>query len=62
MTNKIQAIIRVNGEITYYLYDSDIEKFINTWIKFSLESDGKKIEKVETELNTPPLKYNEEHS
>jgi hypothetical protein len=59
MDSKIQAIIRIDGEIVYYLYDKDIENFINTWTKFRLEADGRKIDKVETELNTPPLKWNE---
>jgi len=55
MSKKVQAIVRLKDNPTYYFYDGEIEEIITNYIKIKLGS-GKEIT---TELNSPPLKSDE---
>ncbi len=59
MKNNIQAIININGADCFYLYDDDIKNIILNTYKRGLEADGKKIDSISVELNSPSLKYDE---
>ena len=56
---KIQAIVKVNGENLFYLYDEDIKRIISSRIKNNLELKEHKVASIEVELNSPPLTVGE---
>ncbi len=59
MKNKIQAVVKINGVDSLYFYDDEITKLISDSVKLKLEKSGKEVVSIKTELNTPPLTYNQ---
>ena len=55
MSKTIQAIVKIDGKITHFLYDCDIERIVSNWIKMKTPN----ISLVQTDLHSPPLTINE---
>jgi len=55
MNKKIQAIVKVNGVETFFFYDEEIERIVSNSVTGAVNKD----DKVETELISPPMTYDE---